>query len=251
MGGAIISGMIKNGGYNAAGIFVCDKKISDDIAALQTTCCDIATIVRNCKIIVLAVKPNMLTSVADEIIGTGEDLSEKLFVSIAAGIKLDALREMLGTEKIVRVMPNICLKVSEGMSVICPGKDVSPDEVAMCEKIFSCSGQTSVVKEELINACTAINGSGPAYVFMFMEAMADAAVKQGIDRQTAYKLCSQTVLGSAAMMLETGLHPAVLKDMVCSPGGTTIEAVQALEDAGLRSAVMAAVEACAQKANKF
>ena len=251
MGGAIISGMVKSGTFDAKSICVCDKNISPEISALGTELADIATLTNTCGVIVLAVKPNMLSEVARDICTSSSDLSEKLFVSIAAGVKLEKLAAMINTKKIIRVMPNLCLKASEGMCVLCRTADVSDEELSFGEKIFGCSGKTAVLKEELIDACTAINGSGPAYVFMFMEAMADAAVKHGIDRKTAYTLSAQTVLGSAAMMLATSLHPGVLKDMVCSPGGTTIEAVQALEDAGLRSAVMAAVDACVQKAENM
>jgi len=251
MGGAIISGMINSGTFGADIICVCDKKISDEISSLGTKISDIKGICDVCDVIVLAVKPNMLGDVASEICASGVCLANKLFISIAAGVKLEKLSSLLGTQKIIRVMPNLCLKASEGMSVLCKGADVGADELAIGEQIFACSGKTAVVKEELIDACTAINGSGPAYVFMFIEAMADAAVKYGIDRTTAYMLSAQTVLGSAAMVMKSGLHPAVLKDMVCSPGGTTIEAVQALEDTGLRSSVMAAVDACAQKAAKM
>lgn len=250
MGGAIISGMMQSGGFDAESIYVCDKALRPEISSLGIKPAALKEAADKCDRIVLAVKPNVIFDVIDDI-KKERDTKGKLFVSIAAGVKLSDLCAALGSDKVIRVMPNLCLGAGEGMSVLCAGADVTADELAETEKIFAASGKTAVVKESLIDACTAINGSGPAYVFMFIEALADAAVKHGIDRATAYELSSQTVLGSAAMVQKTGLHPAVLKDMVCSPGGTTIEAVQALEDTGLRSSVMAAVDACAAKATEL
>ena len=250
MGGAILSGMIAAKKSDACNIYVCDKVIKDEIKALGVNIAGLEETVNASDCIILAVKPNVMFDVIEEIKNKC-DTKGKLFVSIAAGIKLCDLCAALGTGKVVRVMPNLCLQALEGMSVLCKGDDVTEEEFEFANGIFAASGKTALVKEELIDSCTAINGSGPAYVFMFMEALADAGVKHGIDRKTAYELSAQTVLGSAAMMLKTGLAPAVLKDMVCSPGGTTIEAVQALEDCGMRSAIMAAVDACAQKAAKM
>ncbi|MBQ4528035.1 MAG: pyrroline-5-carboxylate reductase [Clostridia bacterium] len=250
MGGAIISGMIESKSFEPGNILVCDKIINEEIKKCHVVYSDIKNVTESCDFIVLAVKPANIFDVIKDIRKTG-DISSKVFISIAAGVSLEKLKAALSTDKVIRVMPNICLKAKQGMCVLAMAEGIDDSEMETALKIFSCSGKTAVVKEELIDACTAINGSGPAYVFMFIEAMADAAVKHGIDRQTAYMLSAQTVLGSAAMVLETNLHPAVLKDMVCSPGGTTIEAVQALEDCGMRAAVMEAVDACAMKASKM
>ncbi|MBQ4630895.1 MAG: pyrroline-5-carboxylate reductase [Clostridia bacterium] len=250
MGSTIISGMIESKKFDAKDILVCDKITNDVLKGYGVEYADFKRIVSECNFIVLAVKPANIFEVIDVLKQNG-DLSGKVFISIAAGVTLQKLSDSLLTSKIVRVMPNLCLKAKEGMCVLAPAKDVNSDELEYAERIFSCSGKTAVIKEELIDSCTAINGSGPAYVFMFIEAMADAAVKHGIDRKTAYMLSAQTVLGSAALVLETGLHPAVLKDMVCSSGGTTIEAVQALENCGFRASVIEAVNACVEKANKM
>lgn len=247
MGGAIISGMVSSGSFDARNIYVCDKALKQEICDLGINAATMKETVESSECIVLAVKPNMIFGVIDDI-KKECDISGKLFISIAAGLRLCDLAAALGTERVVRVMPNICLRAGEGMSVLCKTDNATQADLDAAQKIFAASGKTAVVAEGLIDACTAINGSGPAYVFMFMEALADAAVKHGIDRATAYALSAQTVLGSAALMLDTGLQPGVLKDMVCSPGGTTIEAVQALEDSGLRSSVMAAVDACVNKA---
>ncbi len=249
MGGAIIEALASGSGFGKENIYVYDKFIKDEVKNLGVKCVSLEEALK-AECIVLAVKPNVICDVCKQI----KDLcnvSEKLVVSIAAGVKISTLKDALSSKKIVRVMPNICLTAGEGMSVMCKDDSVSEEELSFVKSIFDLAGKTIVIKEELIDSCTAINGSGPAYVFMFMEAMADAAVSLGIDRKTAYELCAQTVLGSASLMLKTNLHPAELKDRVCSPGGTTIEAVKALENAGLRNAVFSAVTACAQKAKEM
>jgi len=250
MGGAIIGGMVKSKVFEACDINVCDKLISDEIVAMGINQMGIKDTVENSDYIVLAVKPGVLGDVLKEITLAG-GYSSKTYISIAAGYKIETMEKTLGKTKIIRVMPNICLKVGEGMTVICANDVCSQKELDMAQNIFGSCGKTAVVKESLIDACTAINGSGPAYVFMFMESLSDAAVKHGIKRETAYLLAAQTVLGSAFLMLESGIHPGKLKDMVCSPGGTTIEAVSELEDKGFRNAVISAVDACVKKADKM
>lgn len=249
MGGAIINAVASDSAFEKENIYVYDKVIKDNIKNLGVKCVSLKDALSS-DCIILAVKPNIIKDVCEEIKNSC-DISGKMFISIAAGVKIATLRDALSTNKIIRVMPNICLTAGEGMSVLCKDDGISEDELSFAESIFELAGKTTVIKEELIDACTAINGSGPAYVFIFMEAMADAAVSLGIDRKTAYELSAQTVLGSAALMLESGVHPAELKDRVCSPGGTTIEAVKALENAGLRNAVFSAVTACAQKASEM
>lgn len=250
MGGAIISAMVRSGKYAPESIMVCEKNICDEIAALGVNFGNLKDTVEKSDYIIFAVKPNVLPEILCEIKETC-NISDKVFVSIAAGVRISAIEAELGKCKIVRVMPNICLKAGEGMTVISGGEMVSDGELAIAQEFFACAGKTAIVKENQIDACTAISGSGPAYVFMFAEALADAAVKQGLDRKTAYLLANQTLLGSAALCMESGLHPAELKDMVCSPGGTTIEAVEALECGGFRACVMEAVDACAKKARKL
>ncbi len=249
MGGSIISALCKSPSFCADDIFVCDKALRKEISDLGIKEASLCEATKGADVIILAVKPNVIFDVIENIRKC--DIDGKTFVSVAAGIKLESLCDALGTNKIVRVMPNICLMAGEGMSVLARANGIDDNEMDFVQSIFDCAGKTSVVSESLIDACTAINGSGPAYVFMFIEALADAAVNQGIDRQTAYALSTQTVLGSAKMVQSTNMHPAALKDMVCSPGGTTIEAVKALENANLRSAVMAAVEACVKKAREL
>ena len=145
-------------------------------------------------------------------------------------------------------MPNLCLMAGEGMSVLARGGDVTDEEMLFAESIFKCAGKTAIVPENLIDACTSINGSGPAYVFMFIEALTRAGIMQGIDRETALSLTLQTLIGAVKTVEKTGVDPEELKERVCSPGGTTIEAVKVFEEKGLYSIVAEAVDACAKKA---
>lgn len=202
-------------------------------------------------ILFLAVKPVFFPEVIREIRDCVR--AETLIVSIAAGKSLEELRGAFGRPelKIVRCMPNAPALVLEGCTGICAGEDVSGEELETVRKLMGSFGRASVVPERLMDAVIGVSGSSPAYVFLLIEAMADAAVAAGMPRQQAYEFAAQAVLGSAKMVLETGMHPGELKDMVCSPGGTTIEAVKVLEERGVRGAVMDAVEACVQKSRSM
>ena len=153
--------------------------------------------------------------------------------------------------KIVRCMPNTPALVGEGCTGVSVSENVTKEETALALSLLQSFGMAQEVPERLMDAVVAVSGSAPAYVFLFIEAMADAAVAEGMPRNQAYTFAAQTVLGSAKMVLETGKHPAELKDMVCSPGGTTIDAVKVLEKRGLRSAIMEAMEACAEKSRNL
>ncbi|MCR5032002.1 MAG: pyrroline-5-carboxylate reductase [Lachnospiraceae bacterium] len=194
----------------------------------------------------LAVKPQVLPDVLEEI--KFSILPETLVVSIVAGKSLEYLAKALGPDtRIIRAMPNTPALVGEGCTAVCANAHVNSVELGQVMTIFNSFGKGIEVPEKWMDAVVGVSGSGPAYVFMFIEAMADGAVQQGMPRKQAYEFAAQTVLGSAKMVLETGKHPGELKDMVCSPGGTTIEAVKVLEEKNLRSAVMEAVIACAEK----
>lgn len=207
-------------------------------------------LVEKSDLVILAVKPNIVKSVLEECKEAFDNT--KVLVSIAVGVPLKFYREILGAEgKIVRAMPNTPALVGEGMTLISFGQDIHEEEESTVKKILSCMGEVEVLDEKLMNEVTAVTGSSPAYVFMFIEAMADAAVLSGIPRALAYKLAAQAVLGSAKMVLETGKHPGELKDQVCSPAGTTIEAVAALEKNGFRYAVMDAMDQCTKKAREI
>jgi len=247
MGGAIISGLVEKGGFDAGSVFVCDHVVSDKVKKLNINVTNLSDLVCKSDYIILCVKPNVIDSVLNDIKSIS-GYENKVYVSIAAGKKISAIKEVLGDVKIVRTMPNLPLVAGEGMTVVCRNEKVSDEEFDFAKEVFSRSGKVLETKENLIDSCTAINGSGPAYVFMFIEALADAAVKNGIARSDAYELASQMIIGSAKMFLESGKHPGELKDMVCSPGGTTIAAVSVLEEKGFRSAVIAAVDECTKKA---
>ena len=174
-------------------------------------------------------------------------------VSIAAGRTLGYLKEAFGRPelKIVRCMPNTPALVLEGCTGICAGDEVPEEDLEKVVTLMESFGKASVVPERLMDVVVGVSGSSPAYVFMFIEAMADEAVAAGMPRKQAYEFAAQSVLGSAKMVLETEKHPGELKDMVCSPGGTTIEAVKVLEEKGMRAAVMDAMEACIEKSRSM
>lgn len=203
------------------------------------------------KYLILAVKPQHFDQAIEKI----QDFvsPEQVIISIAAGIDSRYLKKKLGNEmRIVRTMPNTPALVGEGMTGVClEEENFSAEELREIEKIFNSFGKMKRVPEKLIDAVGCVSGCSPAYVYMFIEALADGAVKYGLSREDAYEMAAQTVLGSARMVLETGLHPGQLKDMVCSPGGTTIEGVSALEESGFRSALIKACDASYQKNAKL
>ncbi len=176
-----------------------------------------------------------------------------LIVSIAAGKTIGYLREAFGRPecKLIRCMPNTPALVLAGCTGVCADDNVTEEELTQVLTLLRSFGTASVVSERLMDVVVGVSGSSPAYVFMFIEAMADEAVAAGMPRGQAYEFAAQSVLGSAKMVLETGRHPGELKDMVCSPGGTTIQAVKVLEEKGMRAAVMDAMEACIEKSKKL
>lgn len=204
------------------------------------------------EVIVLAVKPIFLQEVITEIRDLiTEKRKEKLVISIAAGRSIAWIEEMFAVPlRLARCMPNTPALVGEGCTCVCLKEDVTSQDKALVLSIMESFGKASILPERLMDAFIGVAGSSPAYVFLFIEAMADAAVAAGMPRKQAYEFAAQSVLGSAKLLLETGKHPAELKDMVCSPGGTTIAAVKVLEEKGMRAAVMDAVEACVNKARE-
>ena len=197
-------------------------------------------------IIVLAVKPQYAAEVYPDVRLAMS--KEKIVISVMAGIDMRGLKKETGAVKLVRAMPNTPAMLGEGMTCISCSETVSEVEREVVRTLFSGVGRIEEIHEELMNAAICANGSSPAFVYLFMEALADAVVKYGIPRDMAYRLVGQTVLGSAKMLLESGNHPGALKDAVCSPGGTTIAGVAALEESGLRGAVIRAADACYERA---
>ncbi len=203
-------------------------------------------VVKQSDIIILAVKPQILKKVVDEI-AKYLDLS-KLIISIAAGVPLEAIEACAKKElKLIRVMPNICVSVREGISAIAAGKHASKEDLLLAKTIFDSVGKSRFIEEVLLDAVTGLSGSGPAYIFLIIDALADAGVKVGLSRDDALILAAQTVLGSAKMLLETGEHPGKLKDLVTSPGGTAIAGLHTLEEGGLRTTLINAVEVATRR----
>jgi pyrroline-5-carboxylate reductase len=198
-------------------------------------------LVREADVVVLAVKPQIMASVLSEI---APSLSRRhLVISIAAGVSTATLRAGAGKDlRLIRVMPNTPALVLEGATAIAKAKDLEAGDLETAEEIFGAVGKVVVLDEELMDAVTGLSGSGPAYVAVVIESLADGGVKMGLDRVTAMTLATQTVLGAAKLLLETNLHPGALKDMVSSPGGTSITGIAALEEGGIRTTFIKAVE---------
>ncbi|MCR4566768.1 MAG: pyrroline-5-carboxylate reductase [Pseudobutyrivibrio sp.] len=250
MGSAMMGGMIKSGIVDATNVMASDifqavlDKVSEEFGVATST--NNADVVNFADIVFLAVKPQYLPGAIEGI--KDLDFTGKVVVSIAAGQSLEKLTGLFGKElKLIRVMPNTPALVGEGMSALSPNSLVTDDECETVLKLFESFGEAEIVPEKLQDAVVGISGSSPAYVYMFIEALADGAVAEGMPRNQAYKFAAQAVLGSAKMVLETGEHPGALKDAVCSPGGTTIEAVAALEALGFRNAVIEAERVCIEK----
>lgn len=203
-----------------------------------------------CRLIVLAVKPQVMPTVLAEL--RPHVTPDHLFVSIAAGVTLDQLADHLGRDsRIVRVMPNTPALVGASAAGFAAGAAATSQDVELVGRLFGSVGTAFPLPEKLLDAVTGLSGSGPAFVYVFIEALADGGVRAGLPREVALKLAAQTVLGSAKMVLETGTHPAALKDAVASPGGTTIAGLHALERAGFRAAAMDAVVAATLRADEL
>lgn len=173
-------------------------------------------------------------------------------MSIVAGVTVERLQNMIdGTPRILRLLPNTPAMVFEGAFALCSDNDLTEDELEAAKSIYSTIGVVEMIPEHLLDAACGLSGGGPAYVAMFIEPMADGGVKQGLPRATAYRLVAQTCLGTAKMILEKGIHPGELKDMVTSPGGTTIEGCEALEKAGMRGAVIECINVSTEKSRSL
>ena len=250
MGGAIIGGILKSKKVAAEDMIGADhsgqsRERAASLYGIEMTG-DNRKVAAESEILFFCVKPQFLDDVLYEI----RDVipKDRLIVSIVAGRSIAYYQKMLGEKiRIVRLMPNTPALVGAGMTAACCSPEVSAEEMKAVGDLCGTFGLFEEVPETLFDAVTGVSGSSPAYVFMMMEAMADAAVLAGMPRAQAYKFVGQAVLGSAKMMLDTGKHPGELKDMVCSPGGTTIEAVRVLEELGLRSAIIEGTEACIEK----
>lgn len=253
MAGAIMGGIIQKGIFRPEQIIGADISEAGRRKAKETYGIEVTEDNRKvaaAEVLILSVKPQFYADAIAEIRDCIRD--DQLVITIAPGKTLSWLEEQFGKRvKIVRTMPNTPALVGEGMTAACVNQYVTEEEKAYALKILDSFGKVELVPEHLIDAVVAVSGSSPAYVFMFIEAMADAAVAEGMPRTQAYEFAAQAVYGSAKMVLETGKHPGELKDMVCSPAGTTIEAVRILEKKGFRSAVIEAMRACADVSRRL
>lgn len=251
MAKAMMGGIIRNE------IIPCEEIIASDAYApsldaareslnIETTENNLK-VIEEAEVVVLAVKPQYYATVINEI--KDHVRENQIIVTIAPGQTLERLNSLFGKDvKIVRTMPNTPALVCEGITGVCHNDLVTKEELDYVCNILSGFGKVEVVGENLMDVVVSVSGSSPAYVYMFIEALADGAVLDGMPRDKAYKFAAQAVMGSAKMVLDTGKHPGELKDMVCSPGGTTIESVRVLEEKGFRSAIIECMRACVNKA---
>lgn len=255
MAEALISGLVQSGAALPANI-ICSDIREDPLEALKenygvnvtTDNCEVAA---QSEIIIYATKPQILATVLKE---TADILDKsKLIISIAAGVPLAAIQSGIGKElRLIRVMPNICAFVKESATAIAAGKYVEDGDIDLAKAIFDSVGISVFIKENiLMDAFTGLSGSGPAYVFLIIDAMADAGVKMGLSRKDSLLLSTQTVMGSAKLLLESKEHPGQLKDRVTSPGGTSIAGIHTLEQGGLRTTIMDAVEAATNRSREL
>ena len=251
MGGALIRGVCA--AADPAKVLIADMMADKTRALSQATGCavaeDAAQVARECGIVMLCVKPQVLAETAASIRDILADRPEALVVSIAAGVTLDKLSAMLPgcANPLVRLMPNTPAAIGRGVILTAWGRGVTEEQKGALTALLTPCGSVEPVTEKELDMGSALSGCGPAFVYLFIEALADGAVETGLSREKAQRYAAQTVLGAAAMVLESGQHPGQLKDAVCSPGGTTIAGVAALEDRAFRAAAAAAVKAAYEK----
>ncbi len=253
MATAIAGGLVKNGVFDAAELTGFDPSPAAAAAFTEATdaVCrsdDPGSLVEEAECVLLAVKPQML---ADAVRPLASLLEGKLIISIVAGVPLARVAKLTGSHRVVRVMPNTPALVGCGAAAYAGSGETTDADLAFAGRIFSAVGIAMATEERYLDAVTAVSGSGPAYVFEFIQALSDGGVAAGLSRDMATKLAVQTVLGAAEMVRSTGLHPTVLKDQVTSPAGTTIRALEVLESRAFAGTVIAAVRACAERSEEL
>jgi pyrroline-5-carboxylate reductase len=249
MGSALLDGVVQAGLLKPDTIFLLETNQSKR-ETLQTKlginiCRDLAELARQCQSIILAVKPQVLPDLLREL--RPEINSDHLLISIAAGVSLAALENQIPQGRFVRVMPNTPARIRRGAAAYAIGNNITNADTVQVEAIFGCVGEVLQVKEGLMDSVTALSGSGPAYVYYFIEALIDAGVLLGLGRDQAKTLAVETVIGAAEMLKQTGEHPARLRNEVTSPGGTTAAALFELEKAGIAGTLMTAIQAAARR----
>ncbi len=253
MGEALIKGMLHANLVPPGSIYASDVD-TEKLQLLENelkinTCSDNCDAVANSDILIVAVKPQIVPAVLNDI---KTSIKNQLIISIAAGVTIESFEKNLPRDtKVIRVMPNIAATVREAASAISPGSAASKEDAAVAAQIFGAIGRTVVLQEHHMDAVTGLSGSGPAYIFMIIEALADGGVHEGLDRKTARLLAAQTVLGAAKMVLDADSHTGELKDMVTSPGGTTSRGIRVMEEQGVRIAMMNAVIAACERSKEL
>lgn len=251
MGGAVIRGLLaatplQPGNFR---FYDPDPEKQEEFTRLGLELASGNAAVMTAEVVILAVKPQVLPPVLAEI--GRHSRPDQVVVSLAAGVPLSVLEAKLEPARVIRAMPNTPLLVQAGMTAVVPGKTAAPGQVELVLTLFRALGRAQVVEERHLDGITALSGSGPAFVAVFLEAMADGAVKTGLPRSLALEFAAQTLLGTARLLLEKNLHPALLKDLVASPGGTTIHGLHALEQQAFRAAVISALEAATRRAQEL
>ncbi len=248
MGSALLKGILKSNTDYQASVYdsyaASAESLSSACAGQVSIANDIEAVVASSEVILLCVKPNDVASALQ----ASSQWSEKLLLSVAAGVTIQTLTENTqGAARVIRVMPNTPALIGEGASAFCCGESAGADDGQVAQALLGSVGTVSEVKESLMDAVTGLSGSGPAYVYTIIEALTDAGVKQGLARPVAMQLACQTLKGSAMLVEQSGMHPAELRDQVTSPGGTTIAGVAALEELGLRNALITAVDVATKR----
>jgi len=255
MGEILIRGLVHSGRVKKSDILASDLD-RERLAAIEKaygtrTMSSNAELVKKASLVILAVKPQNVDPLLEELAGSSHE--HHVFVSIVAGVTTERLAERMHPRSgVIRAMPNAPASVQAGITALCPGRNVSPEDLGRVEAIFGCIGKTVILQNEaLMDVVTGLSGSGPAFVFMFIESLSDAGVQLGISRKEASLLAAQTVYGAAKMLLETGKHPSELKDIVATPGGTTFAGLKMLEKCSFRSTLMEAVEAATRRSREL
>ncbi len=246
---ALLTGMLKSGVFDKTDILVAEPNEKQRIYLSETigvkTTSDNCAAVAFADAILLTVKPNIYQAVIAEI---KDCIADKLIITVAAGTSTDYVSSLFEKPvRIVRSMPNTPAAVGAGMTSLSPNAMATAEDIKFAKALFGCVGQVEIIKESLMDVASAIAGSSPALVYMFIEALADGAVLKGMPRQQAYRMAAQAVLGSAQMVRDSGVHPGQLKDNVASPGGTTIEAIRQLEEGAFRGSLIEAIARCVDK----
>ena len=253
MGGGLIAGLLRGGRVAPQHIMATDPRdeVLDPLrqAGVETSP-DTAAALRGRDLVVAAVKPQLATEVLTAIAPDLE--TSQLLISVMAGVSTGVIEAQLGTSvPVVRAMPQMLAQVGAAATAVCAGSHATDEHMSLAFALFDAVGSTVAVAESQMNAVTGLSGSGPAYVYTVIEALVDGGVNVGLPRDTATTLAAQTVAGAARMVLESGRHPAILKDQITSPGGTTIAGLHKVEEKGLRDALISAVQAATRRADEL